>query len=126
VPTRSRMQMITRTEYVMDGLKMLCDAGRVETAYMVLENLVSAKTMPLFVSHMAFMPQRCHVVPASKIFRYEASKSLYLVIVEGFSVQSGREEVSCIAIDDMLFFARLCTHRELEEVINAWKEGRLD
>jgi len=111
--TSERYLRTTNTIYVLDGLKILCDSGRVEAAYLVVEEMLG-KQLPVLMGHLDWIPLSCQVMPAQNIFDYEEQG--FIISFIGHSMRSGGQEMTCIFFDDGLYYARICTRNEVEKI----------
>ena len=112
-PLHARYKLITGQEYVMEGVKTLCDSGHAELAYNVVEMLLG-RGMPLLPGHVDFIPESCSLFNAKEVLGYEDSG--YIFAVYGYSGRSEDSEFSCLFIDDVNIYARVCTLREVQQI----------
>ena len=118
-PTSARYKLITGQDYILDGVKTLCDGGHPEQAYIIISKLLESK-FPILPNHIDFIPRKCSVFEAKELFDYEDSG--YIYAVEGYSGSTGVEEFSCIFIDDVLNYIRICTKNEVDLVWTVFHE----
>jgi|GEM_PF-4800697 len=117
--TARRYGLVTNTDYLVDGLKKLCESGFTDPAYNVLEYLLG-RHLPILPCHEASIPVKCMVFEAPGILGYEAGG--YIIAFELDSYKSGRREFTCIYFDDTRIYARLCSLSEMQEVYTVYSE----
>ena len=118
-PLSNRYALVSGKNDAVMGIKVLCDSGYTEMAYNAVL-MLTGRSMPIIVGHMDFVPEKCSLVEAGKLFDYEANTFIY--VIKGYSARSQEKEVSCIIIDFDKLYVRTCTINEARK-LEGWLDG---